>query len=70
MITDFQIFYVGTWRSFLVADSDNFIKIPKTIRAETASCLFGAPLVALRLMNDFASLHPGMNEVISRKYKT
>jgi|ERR1712232_75489 len=50
---------LGTWRSFLVCNSDDVIKVRQDIAPETAACLFVSPVTAHHLVNNFVDLQPG-----------
>ncbi|KAK8814095.1 hypothetical protein WA158_007957 [Blastocystis sp. Blastoise] len=49
----------GTWAKEVVVDSCSLYKIPTSINPELAAGIVGAPSIAYRILNDFATLEAG-----------
>ena len=56
---DGLFFFIGTWRSVLVAGAEHFIKISKNIPVEMAATISVNPTTAYRMMKAFVPLKPG-----------
>ena len=52
-------FYVGTWRSLLVSEARNFVKISKNMPLHLAATLCINPTTAYRMIKDFVPLEKG-----------
>ena len=54
----------GAWRTSIVADADNFMKISSGIPLQMAATLSINPTTAYRMLKDFVTLKPGIYNVI------
>jgi trans-2-enoyl-CoA reductase len=49
----------GTWRSHVIADSVDFLKVPQVGNPEDIATVMVNPCTAFRMLNDFVDLKPG-----------
>ena len=58
-MTEFLL--TGTWQTYFVKEQSVWHKINKDVPMEYASTITVNPLTALRMLEDFVNLNPGMS---------